>query len=66
MLPNGKLPESKVDLEEPPSHCLRCDSVAPGRPRRSYPPAQSPQHREASLKFNTRDDRLVLTCLKGA
>jgi hypothetical protein len=66
MLPNGKVFESKVDLEEAPSHCLRCDSAAPGRPRPSYTPTQSPEHREASLKFNTRDDRLALTCLQGA
>ena len=56
MLPNGKLQESKVDLEEPPSHCLQCDSVAPGRP----PAVVLPD------TINTRDDRLVLTCLEGA
>jgi hypothetical protein len=66
MLPNGKFLESKVNLEEPRSHCVRCDSVALGRPRPWYPPTQTLQRGEASLKFNTRDDRLVRTCLKGA
>jgi len=39
--PNGKLLESKVDLEEPRSHCLRCDSVAPAAAAVWYPPPQS-------------------------
>lgn len=50
--PNGKLLESKVDLEEPRSHCLRCDSVAPGRPRPWYPP-HNPRNAERRASSST-------------